>query len=107
MLGCFYLGLSNFWKFERSTQIGPRAPAIDDCLHAESRVDILPWIPAHGRGGLRIQLTCRNLTEQRGSRYQFYERPPVVICHFHCKAPGGESTSAESWQFYWNATALP
>src|SRR6266699_1839396 len=64
MLRCFHLRLPNFRKFQRSAQIGPRASAVDDRLHAQPRVNILSRILTDRRGGMGVKLACCDLAQQ-------------------------------------------
>src|SRR6185437_15142817 len=57
MLRCLELCFANFRKFERSTEVSPRAATIDYGLHAQTGVDVLPRILAQGRRGLGIKIT--------------------------------------------------
>src|SRR5438309_992892 len=73
----FHLGLTNFRKLQRTTEISPRSPAINDGLYSETRIYILPRVFAERRGGLRVQIACRNLAQQGSSSQQFHERSSV------------------------------
>ena len=69
----FDLGLANFRKLQRATEVGPRPSAINDGLYPQAAVDILSWVFAYGGGGLRIKVGNRDLAQQRSGCHPFHE----------------------------------
>ena len=39
------LGLANFWELQRAAQVSPGAATVDDGLHTQAGVYILPFAP--------------------------------------------------------------
>src|SRR5947207_3205961 len=83
MLRRFHLGLANLRKLQRSTEIGPRAPAIDDGLDSEAGVYILPRIPADRCGGVCVEIACGNLAQQWSGGEQLHEGSAAGILGAH------------------------
>ena len=68
VVGRLKLGFSDFWKFERSTQVSPGPAAVDDGFHAQARIDVLPGIFTDRRSRLRVKVLSSNPGKQRRGR---------------------------------------
>jgi len=68
---------ANLWKLQRPAQIGPSSAAIDDGLHAQSRVDVFLRSETDRRGRLYVKALRCNLREQRRSRQILHETSTV------------------------------
>ena len=55
----------HFGKFQRAAQVCPGAPAINDGLYAEARVDVLARVFAERSGGTGERVFSSNLAQQR------------------------------------------